>query len=196
RPAAAHRGVIRMPRRPRLEPVGAVSRLLSEKEKITMPLKLNVGLNRKIGEANYSSRGANVNVELEVDSSLVSEPAKLQERIRQLFGLVRMSLAEELNGGNNGHEANNGANASHDNGHRNGGNGDSRSHDTDQRSNPPRPATTSQVKALFAITKSQRLNLNQLLRERFQVGKPEDLTIKEASQLIDQLKNSEDRRGG
>jgi hypothetical protein len=170
---------------------------LTEKGGITMPLKLNVGLNRKVGEANYSSRGANVNVELEVDSSLVSEPAKLQERIRQLFGLVRMSLAEELNGGSNGHEStNSGANASHDNSHRNGGNSDGRGHDTGQRSNPPRPATTSQVKALFAITKSQRLNLNQLLRERFRVGKQEDLTIKEASQLIDQLKNSEDRRGG
>src|SRR5207237_9540975 len=32
-------------------------------------------------------------------------------------------------------------------------------------------------------------------RERFRVGKPEDLTIREASQLIDQLKNAEDRGG-
>src|SRR4051794_8955780 len=63
-----------------------------------MPLKLNIGLSRKIGEANYGSRGGSVNVELEVDSSLVAEPSKLQERIRQLFGLVRTSLAEELNG--------------------------------------------------------------------------------------------------
>ena len=161
-----------------------------------MPLKLNVGLNRKVGEANYSSRGANVNVELEVDSSLVSEPSKLQERIRQLFGLVRMSLAEELNGGSSGSQSGNGHNAGNDRGQRDNDNGNGRGHDAGQRSNLPRPATTSQVKALFAITKSQRLNLNQLLRERFRVGKPEDLTIKEASQLIDQLKNSEDRRGG
>ena len=109
---------------------------------------------------------------------------------------MRISLAEELNGGSNGHEsANNGSNARHDDGQRNDGNGDSRSRDAGQRGNPPRPATTSQVKALFAITKSQRVNLSQLLRERFRVGKPEDLTIKEASQLIDQLKNSSDRGG-
>ncbi len=67
-------------------------------------MKINVGLCRKIGEANNGSRGATVNLELELDSSLVGEPAKLKERIRQLFALVRTSLAEELNGGNaNGH---------------------------------------------------------------------------------------------
>src|SRR5262249_32608997 len=68
------------------------------KRGVFMPLKLNIGLCKKVGEANYGSRGASVNVEVEVDSSLVTEPAKLQERIRQLFGLVRTSLAEELNG--------------------------------------------------------------------------------------------------
>src|SRR5262245_7623485 len=63
-----------------------------------MPLTLNVGLSRKIGEANYGSRGASVNVETELDSGVVQEPDKLKERIRQLFGLARSSLDEELNG--------------------------------------------------------------------------------------------------
>src|SRR5207253_2873718 len=69
-----------------------------------MPLKLNVGASKKVGEANYGSRGASINLELELDANLVSEPSKLQDKIRQLFGLVRTSLAEELNAGNgNGH---------------------------------------------------------------------------------------------
>ena len=42
-----------------------------------MPLKLNVGLNRKVGEQNYGSRGASVNVEMELESSLVGEPSRL-----------------------------------------------------------------------------------------------------------------------
>src|SRR6476661_6134426 len=69
-----------------------------------MPLKLDVGLTRKVTDNNYGSRGASVNIELEVDGSLVADPTRLRERIRELFGLVRTALAEELNGGN-GHAA-------------------------------------------------------------------------------------------
>ena len=67
-----------------------------------MPLRINVGLSRKVGEANFGSRGASVNVEMELDSALVGDPGKLRERIRQIFGLVRTSLAEELNGSGQG----------------------------------------------------------------------------------------------
>ena len=42
-------------------------------------LKLNVGLSRKIGEANYGSRGASVNLEVELESGLVTQPEQLQE---------------------------------------------------------------------------------------------------------------------
>lgn len=145
-----------------------------------MPMRLNVGATKKLGEANYGSRGASVNLEIELDSGLVQEPAKLQEKIRHLFALVRSSLNEELNGG-----ASNG-NAENGNGNRASppanGNGAS--------SDKPRPATQSQVKALYAITKSQRLNLAQFLNDRFHVRKAEDLSIKEASDAIDQLKSS------
>lgn len=157
-----------------------------------MPLRLNVGASKKVGESNYGSRGASVNLEMELDSTLVNDPPKLQDRIRQLFGLVRTSLAEELNGNANGsHRPSNGA--AHDAGHEqhNGGNGNGPS----QRGNPPRPATQSQVKAIYAITRAQGLNVNQLLRDRYKIGKPEELSIKEASQLIDSLKSNQQKGG-
>lgn len=163
-----------------------------------MPLKLNVGASKKVGESNYGSRGANVNLEMELDSALVNDPPKLQERIRQLFGLVRTSLAEELNGNGNGsHGPSNGAAAAagheqHNGGH---GNGNGNGNGPPQRSNPPRPATQSQVKAIYAITRAQGVNVNQLLRDRFHVGKPEELSIKEASQLIDSLKSNQQKGG-
>ena len=67
-------------------------------------LKLNVGLSRKVGEANYGSRGASVNLELEVESGLASDPDALRDRARQLFRMARASVDEELNG--NGHSSN------------------------------------------------------------------------------------------
>jgi hypothetical protein len=144
-----------------------------------MPLKVNVGLSRKIGECNYGSRGASVNVELELDSSLIGEPAKFQERIRQVYNLARTSLTEELNG--NGHPAP--TTPQNDNGSTNG-NG---SNGNGQRT---RPATQSQVKAIHAIANNQRLDLTRYLADHHHVNRPEDLDIKTASQVIDDLKSN------
>lgn len=145
-----------------------------------MPLQLNIGLSRKIGEANYGSRGASVNVEMELESALIGEPTKLRERIRQLFGVVRDSLTEELNG--NGKPAANGAAADT---HSHSGHG-APSNGSDPA---PRPATASQIRALQSICKSQRVNLDQVIQDRFRVRRPEDLSIKQASELIDHLKS-------
>jgi hypothetical protein len=143
-----------------------------------MPLKLNIGLSRKIGEANYSSRGASVNVEMELESALVQEPDKFQARIKQLFGMARSAVDEELR---NGHgQAGNGTNG------RNGSNA--------QDSGPP--ATASQARALHAIAKKQHLNLEELLWSRFNVGKPEELLLKQASELIDELNSRRNGNGG
>lgn len=146
-----------------------------------MPLKLNVGAAKKIGEPNYGSRGASVNLELELDSSLVGDPHKLQERIRQMFSLVRASLAEELNG----HV---------DQASREAGTlgtpptPASRSNDKGNAGPEQRQATPSQIKALFSIARTQRLDLYTFLKEQFNVNRPEDLTLRQASQAIDALK--------
>ena len=59
-------------------------------------LKLNVGLNRKVGEPNYGSRGGSVNMEVELDNSLMQEPERLRETVSRLFAMVRKSLELEL----------------------------------------------------------------------------------------------------
>jgi len=71
-----------------------------------MPLKLNVGLSRKVGEANYGSRGATVNFAVEVEGALVREPDQLREKVRYLFRLAKEAVEEELSGGGAQHEAN------------------------------------------------------------------------------------------
>jgi hypothetical protein len=79
-------------------------------------LKLNVGFTKKVGEANYGSRGANVNLELELDSTLVGDAERLRERIKQLFVMAKAAVDEELAGAKS-----NGACA-------NGHNGDDQTH--------------------------------------------------------------------
>src|SRR6516225_2577453 len=68
------------------------------KRRFCMPLKLSVGLSKKVGDANYGSRGASVNIEIELESALAAQLDHLKDRIRQIFNSLRSSLAEELHG--------------------------------------------------------------------------------------------------
>jgi hypothetical protein len=145
-------------------------------------LKLDVRLSRKVGEANYGSRGASVHVELELDSGLVGEPARLQERIRQLFGVVRGAVLEELNGKGQA------PNASMDNRPPT----PSPATNGTSRNGGQRPATHSQVKAIHAIANRRHIDLSPFLNERFHVSRPDELSIKQASSVIDELKGQAD----
>jgi len=108
-----------------------------------MPLKTNVGVSRKVADNNYGSRGASVNLEVELDSRLIDEPDRLQERIRQAFRLAQQAVDDELSRRANANEHDTGHTAAtneNDNEHHNG-NGNDRP--TPRRS-PTRPATARQ----------------------------------------------------
>ena len=139
-------------------------------------LKLNAGFSRKVGEANYGSRGASVNVELEVESNLVNDPDALVSRIRSLFDLARKSVDDELNGGSNGQT--NGSQGHRSSGHRN-----------------ERGATASQVKAVKAICQDRQLDVNQQVFNRFGINNLDQLTLRQASRLIDDLKSAGSSNG-
>ena len=143
-----------------------------------MPAKLNIGLSRKVGEANYSSRGASVNLEVELDSGTISDRQLLRRRVRSLYAMARRSVEEEL--GRSPEGASNEPVRSSNSGHPNG-NG----HPTEP---PAGTATQSQVRAIFAIARRQRLDPLGLIQERFHRDRLEDLSIREASSLIDDLK--------
>ena len=61
-----------------------------------MPLKTNVGVSRKVADNNYGSRGASVNLEVELDSTLINDPERFHDRIRQVFRLAQQAIDEEL----------------------------------------------------------------------------------------------------
>jgi len=146
-----------------------------------MPMTLNVGFSRKVGEPDYGSRGASVNLDVELDTGLLAEPARLRHRIQELFDLAQASVDEELQRtGQPGPPAHTDST---------GGNGQ-------PCPRPARRATQSQVRAIHAIADRQGIDLSSLLRERFQISHADDLSITEASQLIDELKGADQRAGG
>ncbi len=141
-----------------------------------MPLTLSIGFSRKVGEANYGSRGASVDLSQELDSSLVTDPQKLQAHIHELFLQAQAAVAEELRA-TPLTPADQGT-ACRDTSER-GAN----------RVTPPVPnhppvATAAQVRALHAIARRQLFDLADLLRERFDHDQPEALSLDEASSLI------------
>ena len=62
-------------------------------------LKLTAGCSRKVGGPNFSSRGASASLELELESSLVSDPDKMHHKIKSLFAIAKKAVDEELKNG-------------------------------------------------------------------------------------------------
>ena len=139
-------------------------------------IKLNAGVSRKVGEPNYGSRGASVNVELELESAVVNDTEALHEKIRKLFALAKRSVDEELGVSTSG-----GAPSQAPTNGTNGG----------QNGTASRPATDGQKRAVWAICK--KLGLDQDEEARATFDRPvSQLMLPEASQLIDRLKGLAD----
>lgn len=62
-----------------------------------MPMKLSVGLSKKIGLPDYGSLGASCHVELELDQTLISSDLDgFHERVRRTFAACRQAVEDEL----------------------------------------------------------------------------------------------------
>jgi hypothetical protein len=157
-----------------------------------MPLKLNVGLSKKIGLPDYSSLGASCHVELELDQSLIyADLEGFHDRVRQAFVACSQAVRDELyrqqpDAVGHASHSGNGTGPSIS-----GRGASARRHPRDQT----RPATASQVKAIAAIAKRQQLALTELLWNDYGINRADELTITEASRLIDALKATPEGNG-
>src|SRR6476620_12425319 len=61
-----------------------------------MPLKLNVGVSRKIGLPHFASVGATCAVEVELEPLVFHAMDKLQERIQEAFSTCRQAVEVEI----------------------------------------------------------------------------------------------------
>jgi len=173
-------------------------------------LRLNVGTNRKIGQPDFGSAGASCNLELELDTGLFQDLDGLQQVVRRAYAACHQAVNDELARlqGDSHHETAENITVQPV----------THQPDIQQRSQPdvlkvrtspvtprspaacipaaqftsqpsPRPATVSQVKAIRAICSRRRIDLVGLLRERFGLHTADELGIRQASDLIDELKS-------
>jgi hypothetical protein len=62
-----------------------------------MPLKLNVGLSKKIGLPDYGSLGATCHVEVELPAGLLGDGLdQFHERVRRIYAACRQAVEDEL----------------------------------------------------------------------------------------------------
>ena len=147
-----------------------------------MAAKLSVGLQKKLGLPGYSSIGASCHVEFEVETSLMeSNLDGFHQKVHSVYSACQQAINEQL----------------------------ARYQSKSPNFNDPsRPqlnvqinpnaqqvrqessrATRNQIRSIFAIARNQGLDPLQIVRTRFNLHLPEDLTIREASSLIDELKH-------
>jgi hypothetical protein len=156
-----------------------------------MPLKLNVSVSRKVGQPDYGSLGASCALELELNEGLLhSDLDGFQQQVRNAYVACNQAVSDELAR----HQASpvnprtNGPGASASDHGPGNGNGPARPGANGSRGRSGKPATPSQAKAIYAIARSQRADLEGLLRDEYGVDRPEDLSLADASKFIDQLK--------
>jgi hypothetical protein len=161
-----------------------------------MPLSVNVGLNRKASH-NYQSTGVSINVTAELDATLLTKPDELQQQIAGLYSQAESALERQAarlappetsrtngartNGSSRSYNRQNGNRRPNGNG---GGYSSSAGH-----------MTQSQSRAIDAI--ARRVNADAAYEAREITGAElEDLTVRQASDLIDHLKSLEPAGNG
>ena len=145
-----------------------------------MPVKVNIGLSKKVGLPDYGSLGASAHVEFELDGGYDNGSTnKFQDAVRRAYAACRESVESELS-----------AQESDSKPQRAGQHQLPATHRHANQSNPrtqTRGATSSQVRAIHAIANRNGVALAGVLSQ-FDVSRPDDLSVRDASTVIDQLK--------
>ena len=151
-----------------------------------MPLKLNTGIARKVGQPNFGSIQASCFLEIELTSDVIHDYDRFQQQVRQAFHACEQAVEEQLADSQQPVEhSTNGHNSNRHNGNGNGS----------DSNGSVRGATQSQIRAINAIAGKQRIDITSFLLNRHGCKAVDSLTIKQASDVIDQLKSSQNGNG-
>ena len=163
-------------------------------------LKLHAGISKKVGLPGFSSASASCTIEAELDSSLLQDHEGFQVVVQRAYASCEKAVQDQI------------ARLTID--------GESHHSQPQEaievRTSPvissatvpripaaqftnqlsPRPATASQVRALRAIAARRKIDLVGLLRDRFGLTTADELGIRQASNLIDELKSDGENSPG
>jgi hypothetical protein len=165
-------------------------------------LKLHAGVSKKVGLPGFSSASASCTIEAELDSSLLQDHEGFQIVVQRAYQSCEQAVQDQIARLTNEPESEPGQpqevvevrTSPAISGARITTNGadtypTNRAVFRDQPS--PRPATASQVRAIRAICSRRKIDLLSLLRERYGLTTADELGIRQASNLIDELKSDE-----
>jgi hypothetical protein len=158
-------------------------------------LKLHAGVSKKVGLPGFSSASASCTIEAELDSSLLNDTAGFQIVVQRAYQSCEQAVQDQI-----ARLTNEGPSTATE-----------PQEVIEVRTSPaisgatvtripaaqfsnqpsPRPATASQVKAIRAIAARRKIDLVGLIRERFGLTTADELGIRQASNLIDELKSDE-----
>ena len=143
-------------------------------------IKINAGFTKKIpGAQDYSSEGVHVTLEMELPDAYLSNKPALQEQIQDLITEARDQVEQQLDGNaqqlpyespitplqpnNNGRFP----------------------------AAPSRPASNKQLNFLLSLAKRARNLGPQDICKQYQISTLQELSSRQASELIEQLKSGE-----
>jgi hypothetical protein len=170
-------------------------------------LKLHAGVSKKVGLPGFSSASASCTIEAELDSSLLQDHEGFQLVVQRAYQSCEQAVQDQIarltsDGPNDASQpqevievrtspAIRGVTVA--------------TNSTETRATnravfrdapSPRPATASQVKAIRAIAARRKIDLVGMLRERFGLTTADELGIRQASNLIDELKGDSETSPG
>jgi hypothetical protein len=159
-------------------------------------IKLSANLSKKVPLPDVEFSSQQYGAAMEVEVSDAADPKEVTDRLQAIYRLLEKSIDEQIGtaarpaegqepqartspgqgSADNGSSPNNG----HSNGQNNG-----------------RHATSGQVRAIFAISRERNHNREELLaraRQMFHVNRIDDLTVRQASDMIVELQKLETKR--
>jgi hypothetical protein len=141
-------------------------------------IRITAGCGRKApGPEEYSSRSFNASMEVEVPDALAGDRDGLKKHMAGMFDTLKQAVDDHIEAARNGSNGDHQERRPREEGRPSNGNG-----------NGARKATRAQVRAIHAITRRIGGQVADLVREKFSMSNPEELTIGQASDLIESLK--------